>query len=381
MDQRASFAPLADVAGSLPKLPLVTIAIVNWNYAAYVGAAIDSIRAQDYPAIEALIVDNGSSDDSLSVIEHHVAGDPRFTVVRLGENLGLLGAFLETFERIRGRFVVVLDADDVLMPGFLSAHIQVHLALSHSVAFTSSNVIEIAADGDVLSGSFAWFGADGMAAGPGLRPADSAFRLPNVTEADYGRLAAATARLPSSAEGWFWGLGSSNVYRRDALDIARPQGMPRAYFRSIDHCFNILGHALGGSALIDLPLSLYRLHGANEFSERASIPGWRHGRRAIMDRNRDQHRDTIAHLLRRADYFCWVLRNGRFWNAIDRLAPPVPEREAFFDDEASLRLFAEHHAALREIFGAAELRRELRRRMSRTAVRRIFTLAGDEASG
>jgi glycosyltransferase involved in cell wall biosynthesis len=119
------------------KHPLISIIVVNRNYAAYIAKTIQSIQAQDYPWFECVIVDNASTDDSLSVIETNVADDPRFTVKRMAENLGQLRAALEILPHLRGGFVVSVDADDYLFPNFISSHFQVHLALPQSVGFSS----------------------------------------------------------------------------------------------------------------------------------------------------------------------------------------------------------------------------------------------------
>src|SRR4051812_40305818 len=76
-----------DLSREALSLPLVSFVLRNWNYAEYVGAAIDSIRAQDYPRFECVVVDNGSTDNSREVIARHVEDDPRFRVVHTGRNL------------------------------------------------------------------------------------------------------------------------------------------------------------------------------------------------------------------------------------------------------------------------------------------------------
>ena len=48
--------------------PLVSVVVVNWNYARFIGATIDSIRGQDYSRFECLVIDNASTDDSRAVI-------------------------------------------------------------------------------------------------------------------------------------------------------------------------------------------------------------------------------------------------------------------------------------------------------------------------
>src|SRR4029079_5040721 len=145
---------LCGVPNGIVSPPLVSLVLINWNYASFVGAAIESIKGQDYPRFEAIVVDNGSTDDSRDVIARQIAGDSRFRVIHLDSNLGQLGAFLEVFGEIRGDFVTIVDADDILFSNFLSSHAQVHLALPLSVALTSSNVVEMTASGRALTGGY-----------------------------------------------------------------------------------------------------------------------------------------------------------------------------------------------------------------------------------
>src|SRR6476619_54218 len=114
-------------------LPLISLVIVNYNYATYVGKTIQSIRQQHYSCFECIIVDNASTDDSIETIARAVAGDARFTILKLNENIGQLRAVMHVFDRIQGSFVVVVDADDLLFPEFLSSHLQVHLGLPTAV--------------------------------------------------------------------------------------------------------------------------------------------------------------------------------------------------------------------------------------------------------
>jgi len=95
------------------KLPFISLIIVNYNYEAYIGATIQSIRQQHYSCFECIIVDNASTDDSIAIIESAVADDPRFTILKLDENIGQLRAVMRVFDRIKGSFVVVVDSDDL----------------------------------------------------------------------------------------------------------------------------------------------------------------------------------------------------------------------------------------------------------------------------
>lgn len=246
------------------QLPKVSFIVRNWNYARYIGGTIDSIRAQDYPNFEAIVVDNASSDDSRDIIERHVGDDPRFRIVHSEINLGPLGGGLRGLEQATGDFVAFIDSDDTLLSNFASAHIQVHLASRRNVAFTSSSVIETGPSGAMLNGHRTRSDTRSEETTDGLRPAEVVPRLRSVDDDTYAVLARHTRFLPPVLMEWPWSPGTSNVYRRFMLDMLTPNCDPGDLPKlAADGHYNRLAHLLGGSAVIDLPLSTYRIHGDN----------------------------------------------------------------------------------------------------------------------
>ncbi len=110
---------------------LLTVLIPNYNYAEYIGEAIDSVLAQDYPAIELIVVDDGSEDDSVTAIRKKlpaVNGNGngngnghrlhRSTVITLERNRGKLAAMNASLPHVRGEYLITLDADDWLSPDY-----------------------------------------------------------------------------------------------------------------------------------------------------------------------------------------------------------------------------------------------------------------------
>ncbi len=91
----------------------VSIIINNYNYASYVGQAIDSALAQSWRDCEVIVVDDGSSDGSWPLIERY---RDRARVLRQ-ENGGQGAAYNAGWRMARGEFVLFLDADDLLDPG------------------------------------------------------------------------------------------------------------------------------------------------------------------------------------------------------------------------------------------------------------------------
>src|SRR5262249_10368193 len=132
--------------------PLVSLIVVNWNYARFVGSTIESIAQQSYRRFECLVVDNGSTDDSKKVIAAKIGGDPRVKLEYLPENLGHLGAGFSSLHKVKGDFIAFVDADDLLFPDYLATRLQVHLAARYPTAVTSSNVLEINSTGSIIGG-------------------------------------------------------------------------------------------------------------------------------------------------------------------------------------------------------------------------------------
>ncbi len=340
--------------GDAVQPPLVSLVVINRNYAQYVGATIDSLKRQDYPSLDAIIVDNGSTDASREVITKHVGDDKRFQVIQLEKNLGQLGAFLDIFESIRGEFVAVVDADDILFPNYVSSHVQVHLALPHSVALTSSNVLEMSAEGRLLTSSYAAFNTVPDPLVRGFRPLNASPRLSIVSDADYEQLAQSVATYVA-ARGWIWGPGTSNMYRRSVLALIHHKPKDRIYIRAADNHLNHFCHALGGSALINRPLSAYRLHNANYFSHCESLLKLPSSRAEARERSKAEQLETLGVLLERAADFKAILGNG-FWGLLDELSEGLRDPAGIFGRPDCLQLFNKnHYEVLREEFGEADV--------------------------
>lgn len=96
--------------------PTFTIAIANYNYALYVGEAIESALAQDYPPelFEVIVVDDGSTDASREVLERY--RDRPGLQIRFQENRGQSSAFEAAVQVARFDYVCLLDSDDLYLP-------------------------------------------------------------------------------------------------------------------------------------------------------------------------------------------------------------------------------------------------------------------------
>jgi len=124
--------------------PLVSIVVDNYNYARFLAAALDSALAQTHPRVEVVVVDDGSTDDSLAVIEGYGS---RVHPVRRSVNGGQAAALNAGFAASAGSVVIFLDADDELYP---SAAADVVAALGPEVAKVHGALDEVDAAGRPL---------------------------------------------------------------------------------------------------------------------------------------------------------------------------------------------------------------------------------------
>lgn len=102
--------------------PLVSILIPTYNAAAFLPEICRSIQAQTLGNFEAIILDDGSADETMSVLEPF-AKDARFHIKSWKPNRGLNSALRELLTLARGKYWVSPGADDVLMPGFLERRV------------------------------------------------------------------------------------------------------------------------------------------------------------------------------------------------------------------------------------------------------------------
>lgn len=82
-----------------------------YNAEKYVKQALESILAQSYSNLEILVIDDGSTDQSLAVIERII--DPRVAVIRNPVNKGLIATLNSGLERAGGKYIARMDADDL----------------------------------------------------------------------------------------------------------------------------------------------------------------------------------------------------------------------------------------------------------------------------
>ncbi len=102
---------------------LVSIITPLYNGEKFIGLTIESVLAQTYKDWEMIIVNDGSTDNGLQVAEQYAAKEPRIQVL-LQENAGSAAARNNGIRHAKGRYIALLDADDLWEPWFLTQQLK-----------------------------------------------------------------------------------------------------------------------------------------------------------------------------------------------------------------------------------------------------------------
>lgn len=107
--------------------PPVSVCVPTYNRARFLAASLESILRQSFPDFELLVVDDGSTDETPTVVEKF--SDPRLTYHRNDRNLGQIENLNRCIELARGEYVCICHDDDVYAPRILEREVEM---LSHN---------------------------------------------------------------------------------------------------------------------------------------------------------------------------------------------------------------------------------------------------------
>lgn len=132
-------------AGSV-RGPLVTVTMPAYNTSGRIGAAIDSLLAQTYRDIEILVVDDNSTDDTVSVVTDFTLRDPRVRLIKRTQNGGPYAARNMALANAHGDFVTCHDSDDWAHPEKIHRQVEPMLK-DRDLNVTASKWVRVQDDG------------------------------------------------------------------------------------------------------------------------------------------------------------------------------------------------------------------------------------------
>ena len=119
-------------------MPHVAIAILNWNGKKFLEQFLPSVLATRYSDFSLHVIDNGSTDESLSFLRKH---HPDIPVIELGRNLGYAEGYNEGLKQIRADYYVLLNSDVETTPDWLSAQVEL-LEKDRSIAACQPKILQ-----------------------------------------------------------------------------------------------------------------------------------------------------------------------------------------------------------------------------------------------
>ncbi|MGA2834478.1 MAG: glycosyltransferase family 2 protein [Terracidiphilus sp.] len=120
------------------ELPLVSVITPVYNAARWLPATLASVRAQTLTDWEHILVDDGSTDRSLDILETAAREDARFRVLRMERNSGPAVARNFALNAAQGRFIAILDADDLWAPEKLFRCVEFMTARNYGFVYHDS---------------------------------------------------------------------------------------------------------------------------------------------------------------------------------------------------------------------------------------------------
>lgn len=228
-DPAAPIEPMT--LASLPDRPLVSVLIANFNYARFLPAALDGLIAQTYANWEAVVCDDGSTDDSAAIVRRYAERDARVRLVQKS-NGGQTSTVNECYRHLRGEVICLLDADDAFATTKIERVVEAFRARRDA-----GTCIHFA---DVID-------ANGRA-----MPVKINSRL------DDGWLGVSAATRGACV---YVPVTSCMSFRRAVIDALMP--IPADQRRDVDGYLGMAAQYLAPFVRIDEPLASYRVHGSN----------------------------------------------------------------------------------------------------------------------
>ncbi len=106
--------------------PLVSVIVPCYNMAAFLEETLRSIVASDYPSVEVIVVDDGSTDDSRVVAEAFIRSHPADTIVLLTQpNKGVSASRNNAIRHAHGQYILPVDADNLISNDFIRLAVEV----------------------------------------------------------------------------------------------------------------------------------------------------------------------------------------------------------------------------------------------------------------
>lgn len=213
--------------------PKVSILIPSYNYARYLGEAIESALIQTYENFELIIVDNCSTDNTEEIVRNFMARDSRIFYFKNATNIGMYRNYNEALLYAKGEYIKFLNADDKFEPTLLEKFVDI-LDNDPTVSVVTSHRQYFGSKTDILKSPY------------------------------KGRIEAKFAILSSLRYGNWIGEPTTVMFRRNNLNLGL---FDISLLMLADHDMWLRQLRVGNLYVIDEVLSYFRIHEEQGTSE------------------------------------------------------------------------------------------------------------------
>lgn len=133
---------MSDMIDQKRATPAVSVIMPAYNEARFIEAAIRSVQQQSFTDWELLVLDDGSSDDTCAIVQRLAAEDSRIYLHENAQNMGVAKTRNHGFDICRGRYVALLDGDDLWLPQKLELQLKLAEETGADVIYCSYSMVD-----------------------------------------------------------------------------------------------------------------------------------------------------------------------------------------------------------------------------------------------
>lgn len=122
--------------------PLVSVVMPAFNAQRFIAQAVESVRAQSVTDWELIVIDDGSTDETPYMVRRLSREDPRIRLVCNGENRGTAFSRNRGLELSRGKYIALLDSDDLWRPEKLARQLALVRESGADLIYSSYGIID-----------------------------------------------------------------------------------------------------------------------------------------------------------------------------------------------------------------------------------------------
>jgi glycosyltransferase involved in cell wall biosynthesis len=131
--------------------PLVSVIIPAYNAAAFIERTLVSVLNQSYQNLEAIVVDDGSQDETVEIVKNYAQKDERIILLQQ-KNAGVAAARNSAIEVAKGEFIAPIDADDIWYPQNLEKQVNCAISGGETVGLVYSWSVDIDENDQIEAG-------------------------------------------------------------------------------------------------------------------------------------------------------------------------------------------------------------------------------------